>query len=118
MLSAFWYEGQAFEFNFSKFWTGCRTQFDCHETDDEIVWHVDQRTWTSRMVTDIRCKKADMLHIRYEAPDGAFRHRRLWNGGNGTGTISLYHRGELVDRIAARNIGCEYGTYAVGTSVL
>lgn len=118
LLSAFWYEGRAFEFNFSKFWTGCRTQFDCHETDDEIVWHVDQRTWTSRMVTDIRCKKADMLHIRYEAPDGAFRHRRLWNGGNGTGTISLYHRGELVDRIAARNVGCEYGEYAFGTSVL
>ena len=28
LLSAFWYEGEAFEFNFSKFWTLTRTKFD------------------------------------------------------------------------------------------
>lgn len=111
LLSAFWYEGKEFEFNFSKFWTGCRTKFDCHETDTEIVWHVDQRTWSSRMITDIRCRKEDMLHIKYEAPDGAFRHRRLWNGGNGSGTIEIYHHSKLLDRIHATNVGCEYGEY-------
>lgn len=111
LLSAFWYEGQGFEFNFSKFWTRTKTIFDCYETDEEIVWHVEQSTWRNKMVTDITCKKADMLLVNYEAPDGAKRHNRLWNGGNGTGVIELYHGGKLIDRVKAENIGCEYGEY-------
>lgn len=111
LLSAVWYEGKALEFNFSKFWTLCRTQFDCHETDTEIVWHVEQRAIGCRMVVDIICKKADMLLVNYEAPDGLKRHNRLWNGGNGIGTITLYEHGRLLDRIHAENIGCEYGEY-------
>ncbi len=111
LLSAFWYEGRAFEFNFSKFWTNCRTSFDCRETETQISWHVEQRTWRNRVVSDITCEKKDMLLINYEAPDGKKRHNRLWNGGNGVGTVSLYHRGRLVDTMEARNIGCEYGEY-------
>ena len=63
------------------------------------------------MVTDIRCSKADMLLVKYESPDGFRRHNRLWNGGNGTGTIQLYRHGKLLDRIHAENIGCEWGEY-------
>ena len=111
LLSAFWYEGTPFEFNFSKFWTLARTKFDCRETDGQILWHVEQRTWTDRMVADIACDKRDMLLVNYEAPNGTRRHRRLWNGGNGTGTVELYRHGKLVDRISARNVGCEYGEY-------
>ncbi len=111
LLSAYWYEGKAYEFNFSKFWTGTRTVFDCLETDTQIIWHVEQRNWTSRMVTDITCEKKDMLLVNYEAPDGAKRHNRLWNGGNGQGTVSLYRKGRLVDTVIARNVGCEYGEY-------
>lgn len=111
LLSAFWYEGQEFEFNFSKFWTFCRTDFDCHETKSTVVWHVEQKTWRDRMVADITCRKRDMLWVNYEAPDGKKRHRRLWNGGNGRGTIELYRNGKLVDRIHAENVGCEYGEY-------
>ena len=111
LLSAFWYEGREFEFNFSKFWTLCRTKFDCHETDTQIIWHVEQKTWFNRMVTDIVCDKADMLLVNYEAPDGQKRHNRLWNGGNGRGTVELYRLGKLVDRIKAESVGCEYGMY-------
>ena len=111
LLSAFWYEGRAFEFNFSKFWTGCRTRFHCHETDTQIIWHVEQRTWLNRMVTDIVCDKADMLLVNYEAPNGTKRHNRLWNGGNGRGTVALYHCGRLIDRLRAENVGCEFGEY-------
>ncbi len=111
LLSAFWYEGRPYEFNFSKFWTFTRTVFDCHETQDEIIWHVEQKTWTNRMVTDIRCRKKDMLLVNYEAPDGRKRHNRLWNGGNGSGTVKLYHLGRLVDEVICRNTGCEYGEY-------
>ena len=112
LLSAFWYEGKPFEFNFSKFWTRVRTEFDCRETDTQIIWHVEQRSISGRMVTDITCEKKDMLLVNYEAPDGQKRHNRLWNGGNGTGTIQLFDRkGNLIDRIHADNIGCEYGEY-------
>lgn len=111
LLSAFWYEGKCYEFNFSKFWTFTRTKFDCRETDDEIIWHVEQKTWRNKMVTDIKCKKKDMLLVNYEAPNGDKFHNRLWNGGNGEGVVKLYHGKKLIDEIIAKNIGCEYGEY-------
>lgn len=111
LLSAFWYEGKAFEFNFSKFWTFTRTSFDCKETDTEIIWHVEQKTWRNKMVTDITCAKKDMLLVNYEAPSGKKLHNRLWNGGNGKGTVKLYRDGKLLDEITAENVGCEYGEY-------
>lgn len=113
LLSAFWYEGKCYEFNFSKFWTFCRTKFNCTETDDEIIWHVEQKTWFNKMITDIRCLKSDMLLVNYESPDGEKRHKRLWNGGTGTGTVELYHKSKLIDRIKAKNIGCEFGEYEI-----
>ena len=111
LLSAFCYEGEMYEFNFSKFWTNTKTFFDCREEEDRIVWYVEQSTWRSRMVTEISCLKKDMLLVNYESPDGKKRHNRLWNGGNGTGTVRLYHDGRLVDEIRCENTGCEYGEY-------
>ena len=67
------------------------------------------------METEVKCRKKDMLLVQYEAPDGQKRHNRLWNGGNGWGTVKLYDKdGEkliLVDEIEATHIGCEYGEY-------
>ena len=111
LLSAFYYEGKCYEFNFSKFWTFTRTKFDCKETDTQIIWHVEQKTWFNKMVTDITCEKKDMILINYEAPNGKKLHNRLWNGGNGVGKIKLYHKNKLIDEIEATNIGCEYGEY-------
>lgn len=111
LLSLFYYEGKDYEFNFSKFWTFPKTKFHCYETDSRIVWHVEQSSSAGKMVTDITCKKEDMLLIRYEAPTGEKRHTRLWNGGNGEGTICLYKKGKLIDRIHAANVGCEYGKF-------
>ena len=69
----------------------------------------------SVMETEVFCRKADMLLVNYESPDGRKRHNRLWNGGNGTGVLKLYKRrfGKeiLIDEIEARNIGCEFGEY-------
>lgn len=115
LLGEFWYEGKDYEFNFSKFWTLSGTKFDCVETDDEIRWHVIQTTFNSKLDTYITCKKKDMLNINYEAPNGTKKHNRLWNGGNGTGTLKLYKRkgGKeiLIDEVYAENIGCEFGEY-------
>ena len=116
LLSAFWYEGTPYEFNFSKFWTGTKTVFRSKETENEIFWYVMQETNTAVMTTRVRCRKKDMLLVNYEAPDGSKRHNRLWNGGNGTGLIRLYKkspdgRRTLIDEISADRIGCEYGEY-------
>ena len=50
-----------------------------------------------------------------EAPGGSRPQNRLWNGGNGWGTVKLYDKKdgktELVDEIEATHIGCEYGEY-------
>lgn len=111
LLSAFNYEGRRFEFNFSKFWTRTRTDFECRETETQIVWHVEQKTWKNRMVTDVTCEKKDMLLVNYEAPNGKKLHNRLWNGGNGKGVVKLYSKGKLIDEIECENVGCEYGEY-------
>lgn len=111
LLSAYWHEGKCYEFNFSKFWTFTRTKFLCNETDTQIIWHVEQKTWLNKMITDVTCEKKEMLLVNYEAPTGLKQHNRLWNGGNGKGTVKLYHCGKLVDEVIAENIGCEYGEY-------
>ncbi len=117
LLGAMVYEGRTYEFNFSKPWTGSRTSFACGEKGDEVVWHVEQDTFVARMVTDVTCRKEDMLLVNYEAPDGAKRYSRLWNGGNGVGRVQLYERRggnlALVDDIRAANVGCEWGEYDV-----
>lgn len=115
LLGQFYYEGQDYEFNFSKFWTGSRTHFDCRETGTHIIWHVVQTTFRAKMIVDITCRKADMLLINYESPDGYKRHTRLWNGGTGQGTVKLYQRRHgrwrLIDQVYANHVGCEYGEY-------
>ena len=67
------------------------------------------------METEAFCKKKDMLFVNCEAPDGSKRRNRLWNGGNGRGTVKLYDKkdGQLipVDEAEATPVGCEYGEY-------
>lgn len=127
LLGAMWYEGEPYEFNFSKLWTLTKTQFKCEELEDHIRWRIIQTTPIAKMVTEVTCLKKDMLLVNYEAPDGSKRHNRLWNGGNGTGRIKLFkkeihvggeHDGKavsgdwhLVDYMEFYNAGCEYGEY-------
>lgn len=115
LLGSIVHEGAAYEFNFSKPWTGSTAHFDCRETQDEVIWHVELETFNAFLKVDASCPKDEMLLVNYEAPNGDRKHDRLWNGGTGTGRVELYgKRGGsffLIDDIAARNIGCEYGVY-------
>lgn len=118
LLSAFWYEGKPYEYNFSKFWTRTKTKFSFREEYQDVVWNVEQSNRDSIMVTEIHCLKKDMLFVNYESPDGMKRHNQLWNGGNGWGNIKLYKKNrkaeggrELIDDIDVKNVGCEYGEY-------
>ncbi len=115
LLGVFYYEGKEYDFNFSKLHLKVKTDFSCEETDEEIIWHVRQENIHAVMETEVHCKKAEMLLVNYEAPNGKKRHNRLWNGGTGYGTILLYDKTEdgltLVDEVEATHIGCEYGEY-------
>jgi hypothetical protein len=92
-----------------------KTTFSFEEHENEVIWHVRQESIHAAMETEVHCLKKDMLLINYEAPDGSRHHNRLWNGGNGWGTVKLYDRQEgqfvLVDEIEATHVGCEYGEY-------
>ena len=111
-----YYEGREYDFNFSKLHLMVKTEFSFEETDEVVIWHVRQENIHAVMETEVHCLKKDMLFVNYEAPDGSKRHNRLWNGGNGWGTVKLYDKRdgqlELVDEIEATHIGCEYGEYA------
>ena len=115
LLGVFYYEGKEYDFNFSHVWLKVKTEFSFEEQDAEVIWHVRQESIHAIMETEIHCLKKDMLLINYEAPDGTKKHNRLWNGGNGWGTIRLYDRSGdspvLVDEIEATHVGCEYGEY-------
>lgn len=115
LLGVCYYEGKEYDFNFSKLHLRVKTQFSFEEQDELVIWHVRQENVHAVMETEVKCRKKDMLLVQYEAPDGQKRHNRLWNGGNGWGTVKLYDKdGEkliLVDEIEATHIGCEYGEY-------
>ena len=115
LLGVFYYEGKEYDFNFSHVWLHVKTEFSFEENDTEVVWYVKQENIHAQMETEIHCLKKDMLLVNYEAPDGTKKHNRLWNGGNGYGTIRLYDKKGntlvLVDEIFATHVGCEYGEY-------
>jgi len=115
LLGVFYYEGKEYDFNFSHFWLNVKTEFSFEETKDTVKWNVRQENKTSVMITEISCYKKDMLLVNYEAPDGSKKHNKLWNGGNGFGTIRLYEKSNdelvLIDEIKATRVGCEYGEY-------
>lgn len=113
LLGGFLHDGVEYDYNFSKIWEEPHIQFECHETDKDVVWHIDLSNHDSRMITDALCHKEDMLFVNYEAPDGEKRYHHLWNGGNGTARIQLFdkHTGTLIDDLKAGHIGCEYGEY-------
>ena len=117
LLGVFYYESKEYDFNFSKLHLKVKTEFSFEEGKELVHWKVRQENIHAVMETEVFCRKEDMLLINYEAPDGSRRHDRLWNGGNGWGTMRLYDKKdgglEMVDEIDADHVGCEYGEYSV-----
>jgi tocopherol cyclase len=115
LLGCMYYEGDLYEYNFSKFWTGSKVNFTFTESNKLNTWLIEANNQISRVELSLECKKNEMLLINYESPDGKKRHNRLWNGGTGVGEIKLFKREkqelELVDHMSINNVGCEYGEY-------
>ena len=115
LLGAFCYEGKEYDFNFSHLWLNVKTEFSFTEGDELMTWGVRQENVHAVMETEIFCRRSEMLWIHYEAPNGERRHNRLWNGGNGWGTVRLYEKEHgkpvLIDTVDVGHVGCEYGEY-------
>ena len=109
------YEGETYDFNFSKPWQASQVRFGFGEEEALNRWRVMARNRNVQMEVDLVCPRNEMLLMRYQSPDGARRHNRLWNGGTGTGEIRLFarDRNQLIpiDTIAMGHVGCEYGEY-------
>ncbi len=115
LLGVCYYEGREYDFNFSHLWLDVKTAFSFEEEEDLVHWRVRQENLHAVMETEIFCRKREMLLVNYEAPDGSKKHKRLWNGGSGWGTVRLYDKEKdgltLVDELEAGHVGCEYGEY-------
>ncbi|MGE5454932.1 MAG: tocopherol cyclase family protein [Methylocystaceae bacterium] len=115
ILIGMYYEGELFEYNFSKPWLRSNVEFAGSEDDDYVYWQIRAKNKDSWLEVDFKCLKTTMLHVNYEAPDGFKRHNKLWNGGMGEGEIKLYRNQgqtkQLIDHLVCKNAGCEYGEY-------
>lgn len=116
LLVSFFYEGQVNDYNFSKFWTYSKVNFNVIELAEKLIWQVRAENKYTKLELKLTCEKSDMLLINYESPDGEKRHNRLWNGGTGKGELTFYimknGEFELMDTIEVGHAGCEYGEYS------
>ncbi|WP_414732918.1 tocopherol cyclase family protein [Acetobacterium carbinolicum] len=116
ILGGLYYEGQLYDYNFTKFWNRSKVDFSFNEGTLINTWNITASNKESIMELHLECPVEEMLFINYEAPSGKKLHNRLWNGGTGYGTIKLYQKhGQdqvMIDHIEIRNTGCEYGEYS------
>ena len=109
LLSAFWIDGREYEFNLSGLSRLCKTKTSCREAGRTIIWHIEQKSLFDKVILDVTCRKKDMILARYESPTGERRTRRLWNGGNGSGKVQIFHKGKNIYTFKAENVLCELG---------
>ncbi|MEI7596838.1 MAG: tocopherol cyclase family protein [Bacteroidota bacterium] len=114
-LMVFNYEGQHFEFNFSKFWKFVKQEFNCYVTDEKVSWKVNSSVGDYKLEVDFSCLRNTMLLCNYENPDGQKLHTDLWNGGYAQGTVKIWKKEnrsyKLIDELEGEMGGCEFGEY-------
>lgn len=114
ILTAFYYNNEMHEFNFSKFWKFSKQKFRSYEDNDYIFWEVISENKYNILDIRFKCKKDLMLLVNYENPIGEKLHKKLWNGGHAEGIVKFYRKGKelvLIDELQASFGGCEYGEY-------
>ena len=115
LIIAFYYVGDLYEFNFSKFWTNTHEEVDCGIRDNEVYWKI--AAWNTEAAIEISftCPKSHMQLFNYENPLGQKNYTELWNGGYASGTVTFYKKRGLhymlIDKLEGILGGCEYGKY-------
>lgn len=119
ILTAFYYQGEFMEFNFSKFWKASHQQFDTHEDETYFYWDVVSENSKHKIEVHFKCDKSNMLLVNYESPSGEKKHTKLWNGGHAEGTVHIFKKENgnfiLIDELEGSLGGCEYGEYELKT---
>ena len=99
------YMGEDFEF------THCK--WETKETGKRFVWHILGRNQRAVVKVSGSCSKAEMLALRYEAPDGQLLPFPLLAGAGGLGNVQLYRKNagerELTDTLTLEHALCIYG---------
>lgn len=99
------YMGEDFEFTHCKWAT--------KETGKRFVWHILGRNQRAVVKVSGSCSKAEMLALRYEAPDGQLLPFPLLAGAGGLGNVQLYRKNagerELTDTLTLEHALCIYG---------
>lgn len=115
VIVAFYYKGQLYEFNFSKFWTGSQQEVDCGVRDDEVYWNIAAWNGEAAIEINFTCPTSHMQRFNYENSLGEKNHTQLWNGGHASGTLRFYKKRTteylLIDTLRGTLGGCEYGRY-------
>jgi tocopherol cyclase len=115
ILTAFYYNGEFTEFNFSKFWKKSKQQFSTHEDDNFFYWNVVSENKNYKIDLKFRCEKSKLLKINYENPNGEKKHTKLWSGGHAEGSLVFYKKEDgnfrIIDELEGSLGGCEYGEY-------
>lgn len=117
LLSGIYYEGKEFEFNFSKFWTGCKTAFSFKKDKEDNLyhWNVTQSNHKQKYEIEAYVDAKQTININYEDPERIKRFSSLHNGGSGYGRLKLYEKKgkewKLLDDIRFAHAGVEYGEF-------
>lgn len=98
------YRGEDFDFN--------RCKWEAKETGRRFIWRILAKNKTAVIKISGSCKKEEMMHLRYEDPDGRKSKLPLWAGSLGVGTVQIYRKipggRELLDTLTLENALCIY----------
>lgn len=113
ILTAFYYNNELFEFNFSKFWQRSKQQFRSWHEDGYVHWDIVSQKPGVKLEIRFKCPKNTMIRVNYENPAGIKHYNALWNGGFAEGEVvfskKINGRWEVIDVLDGTMGGCEYG---------
>lgn len=98
------YMGEDFEFT--------RCKWETKETGKRYIWHILAQNKRAVVKVSGSCTKAEMLQLRYEAPDGEQPKLPVRAGAGGIGNIQIYRKEsgnrEFMDTLKLERALCIY----------
>jgi tocopherol cyclase len=105
---AFFYKGERFDYNPSKFWQLSEQKYIFRQDDNKVEWIIVAVNYNSKIKIEFSCPKRLMKKVYYENPDGDINFPELWSTGWASGTVTLY-RGRPNNYQLVDAFGGEFG---------
>lgn len=67
-VDCFYLLGRLHEFNFAKFWTQARQEFQCDVLGDFVQWRISAQVSGHQIEIDLQCWREEMLLMNYRTP--------------------------------------------------